>query len=124
MRNGAHLLALLALWGCSASEDKAPGVAGDTCKASGSAARERVMAVVAANLSCGNDSDCVTINVNATCFDGCSQNVNLTGKGAVDRASTLVEASECKAFAASHCTLTSPPCAPPAPPHCVSGKCQ
>jgi hypothetical protein len=82
------------------------------------------LAVAQANLACSSDADCVSVPVGATCFDACTRSVNQTGKGAVERASTLVEASECKAFTDAKCPLIAPPCAPPGPPRCNAGRCE
>lgn len=115
----------LVVSGCSSSPTPgSTGSTGDACTSSANAARERVLSVVEQNRACASDADCVTVNVNATCFDACTRTVNQAGKGAVDRASTLVEASECKAFGDAKCKLEVPPCAPPAPPHCNAGKCE
>jgi hypothetical protein len=111
--------------GC-AGGDAPPDAATPTgdCNASAAAARERVAKVASENAACSTDADCVVVGVRASCFDACSASVNLTGKGAVDRASTLVEAAECKAFHQAGCQLVIPPCAPPQPAKCVSGTCR
>lgn len=121
------LVAVLLASSCAADPQPDPAAVstpeGD-CDASTDAARTRVTKVVEENLACSADADCVRVEVRASCFDACSASVNLTGKGAVDRASTLVEAAECKKFNEEGCKLTIPPCAPPQPAHCVGGKCQ
>lgn len=107
---------------CGSSEP-APSK-GDTCTTASNAARERVGKVVEENLACSADADCVSVPFGATCFDSCTRAVNQTGKGAVDRAATLVEASECKQFHDAGCKVVVPPCAPPTEAKCVQGKCQ
>lgn len=122
-------LSIAAVLAASCAAEPRPDAAAVTtpegdCNASTEAARTRVVNVVEENLTCTADTDCVRVEVRASCFDACSSSVNLTGKGAVDRASTLVEAAECKKFNEAGCKLTIPPCAPPQPVRCVSGKCQ
>jgi len=112
-----------ALAACSATPDRGTAKE-DVCSASQKAATDRVLGVVAANETCASDADCSTVNVNAACFDVCTRSVNQVGKGAVDRVITLVEAGECKGFTAAKCSLIPPPCAPPRPSRCVSGKCE
>lgn len=117
-------LAIVAL-GCSGS-DANPSLETPTndCNASAAAARERVVKVASENVTCRADADCVAVGVRASCFDACTAVVNEAGRGAVDRASTLVEAAECKAFHHAGCRLVVPPCAPPQPAACVSGTCR
>jgi hypothetical protein len=124
------LMRLSALWlvlstaACGSGD--APPNAGtpSDCEGASAAARDRVVAVASANVSCSADADCTRMDVRASCFDSCSWPVNLTGKGAVDRANTIVEAAECKAFNHAGCRLTVPPCAPPTPVACVTGVCR
>ena len=96
---------------------------GDCAKAS-AAARDRVAKVAHDNLACSSDSDCSSVPLRASCFDACTASVNQAGKGAVDRASTLVEAAECKSFHHDGCELASPSCAPPLPTRCEAGICR
>ncbi len=117
----ALLLGAVGWLGCGAPPHHEGG---DPCGTSSRAAAERVLAVAEANRACASDADCVTVPVGATCFDACTRNVNQIGKGAVDRASTLVEASDCKNFSDARCTLVPPPCAPPTAPRCNAGKCE
>lgn len=119
----AGVLSLVALFAaCGAGEPAAPSAA--VCERTSGAARARVEKAVTENQTCQSDADCVVTPVNATCFDACTTAVNVTGRGAVDRASTLVEASECKAWKDTGCTLVRPPCAPPAAPVCRQGVCE
>ena len=111
------------LFSCAGSDPEKPP-SGDVCQSSSRAASERVAKVAAENLACASDADCVVVGVGATCFDACTRDVNQTGKGAVDRASTLVEASECKKFNEAGCRLDHPPCAPPREARCENGQCQ
>lgn len=97
---------------------------GDVCASSQRAALERVEKVASNNQTCTEDADCAFLEMHTTCFDVCYRAVNQAGKGAVDRAETLVEASECKTFHAHACKLDVPPCMPPTgPARCVDGRC-
>jgi hypothetical protein len=121
------LIAVLSAVSCAAEpqpDAASVGMPEGDCNASTEAAKARVTKVVQENLACSADTDCVRVEVRASCFDACSTSVNLVGKGAVDRASTLVEAAECKKWNEAGCKLTVPPCAPPQPVRCVGGKCQ
>lgn len=97
---------------------------GEPCPTSQKAALDRVEKVTADNQACVADTDCFVLELHTTCFDVCYRAVNAAGKGAVDRAETLVEASECKKFHANQCKLEVPPCGPPpAAAKCVEGRC-
>jgi hypothetical protein len=110
--------------GCSSGASPADPPGAESCQASAGAARTRIAAVVASNQACASDAECSVVPVRASCFDACLRAVNETGRGAVDRASTLVEASECKAFHHAGCKLDAPACAPPAEPRCEAGRCR
>lgn len=129
MTSLSRILVVLTTAACGATEGS-PDTVGSVgtpthdCGASTDMARARVTKVAAENVTCSADADCVRVEVRASCFDACSAAVNLAGKGAVDRASTLVEAAECKTWNEAGCKLTIPPCAPPQPVHCVEGSCR
>jgi hypothetical protein len=125
-RSRGYVVALVLTSAGCGGPDAPPDVgtpSGD-CASPAAAARARVTKVAADNVSCTADTDCVTVEVHASCFDACTAQVNLTGKGAVDRASTLVEAAECKVWNEMRCKLEIPPCAPPQPARCVDGACR
>jgi hypothetical protein len=111
----------LALGGCTGRGGATPG--DDVCEVSANEARARVRTVIDANATCSTDAECVTVPNAASCFDACFTATNTVGKGAVDRATTVVEASECKIFNESGCKLITPPCVPPSQPRCEGGKC-
>lgn len=117
------LFSLSCAGGGEAQPDSLATPTGD-CSAAAAAARERVAKVASENVACATDADCANVGLRASCFDACTTVVNQSGKGAVDRASTLVEAAECKAFHHAGCQLVVPPCAPPQPATCVSGSCR
>lgn len=117
-------VALLGLFAAVVSCTEPQRPSGDVCATSGAEARTRVERVVNESLVCATDADCFTVPFSAGCFDSCTVNVNLAGKTAVDRAEALVEAGECKTFEEAGCKLEHPPCAPPSPPTCISGRCQ
>jgi hypothetical protein len=129
MTSTSRILLVLATAACGATE-RSPDTVGSAgtpthdCSASTEIAKARVTKIVQDNIKCSADTDCVRVGVHASCFDACSAAVNLTGKGAVDRASTLVEAAECKTWNEAGCQLTVPPCAPPQPVACVEGTCR
>lgn len=106
----------------SAQGDVAPGT--DVCVDSATKASARVSKVADDNAACASDADCFEVPLRTSCFDACSRSVNQTGKGAVDRAETLVEAGECKTFRSAGCKLVAPPCAPPRAPTCKEGRCE
>jgi hypothetical protein len=109
---------------CAGSQPPAGSSGGDVCASSQEAAVNRVEKVVSDNQTCAADADCAAIEVHTTCFDTCYRVVNTAGKGAVDRAETLVEAAECKEFHEHDCKLVIPPCAPPpGAVKCTNGKC-
>ena len=116
------LALLLTACGSSPPASKPPNT--QSCEAIQADARSTLAKVVDENRACTKDEDCVTVGFGASCFDSCTRAVNLAGKGAVDRVSTLVEASECKPFLANTCKLEIPPCAPQPSSKCVSGKCE
>ncbi len=114
----------LSLVACGGKDAPANAGTPSDCEGAAAAARERVVAVARANVSCTSDADCTRMDARASCFDACSWPVNQTGKGAVDRANTIVEAAECKAFNHAGCQLVVPPCAPPQPAVCAEGTCR
>ena len=125
---GLLVSGFLLLFGCAGTDGGASLPPGSpdlaSCAGASGAAAKRVLDVAGANVACAADADCATVNVGASCFDACTRSVNQAGKGAVDRAQTLVEAGECKPFHAGGCKLTPPPCAPPAAPACKAGRCE
>ncbi len=94
------------------------------CERESLAAKQRVTQAASADQPCELDADCVSVPIVASCFDACWASLNKPGRAAVDRAATIVEASECKVWKEAGCTLTAPPCAPPAAPRCDRGRCQ
>ncbi len=114
--------ALVLAAACGSSEP--PPAKGDDCEVTRAAASHMLSAVAGDNQRCATDADCVVVPISASCFDGCTVSVNQTGKGALDRALTPVEAGPCKAFSNAGCTKVIPPCAPPSPPVCREGLCQ
>ncbi len=112
--------------GCASGTSAADASPGgpESCEGAAAAASKRVADVAAENVACATDGDCFTVALGASCFDACTRSVNQAGKGAVDRAETLVEAGECKPFRAAGCKLVAPPCGPPSRATCKAGRCQ
>lgn len=122
MARGAITAIWLALAACTGGA-ASPAGAGGTCEASAAEARTRVTSVIPAHLECSADTDCQAVIVVTSCFNDCAVAVNVTGAGAVDRASTLVEAHECKVFADAGCAPPQKQCEAPGKPVCTAGKC-
>ena len=116
----AMIMAVL-LGGCAERAPEAP--APSPCDGQASAARSRTQGAAAANTSCTSDAECSAVRLVASCFDACYAAVNETGVGAVDRASTLVEAAECRKFHATSCSHESQTCGPAPPVSCQQGVC-
>lgn len=120
MTRAAMTAIWLALAACtSASSPSGAGV----CEASAAEAKRRVTSLVPANLACESDADCQAVMVMSSCFNECAAAVNLSGAGAVDRASTLVEAHECKMFADAGCAPPNRQCEAAGKPVCTGGQC-
>ena len=122
MARGVMTAIWLALAACTGGPAGSPSGAG-VCDASAAEARQRVTSVVSAHLACRADSDCQAVMVISSCFNECAAAVNLTGAGAVDRASTLVEAHECKVFDEAGCALPAKQCEAAKKPTCASHQC-
>lgn len=118
------LLLIVAASACSSGGASSPEGGSDVCATSAAEANAQFQPIVAANLTCQKDADCFIVSLSATCLDACSATVNEQGRGALDRALVLIEARECKKFKQAGCKLTIPPCAPPRPATCQSGRCQ
>ena len=123
MARAAMTAIWLALAVCTSAGPAAPSGAG-VCEASAAEAKRRVTSVVPANLACESDADCQAVMVMSSCFNECAAAMNLTGAGAVDRASTLVEAHECKVFADAGCAPPKRQCEAAGKPVCTGGQCR
>ena len=123
MARGVMTAIWLALAACTGGPAASPGGAGGVCEASAAEARQRVTSVIPAHLECRADSDCLAVIVVSSCFNECAAAVNLTGAGAVDRATTLIEAHECKLFDAAGCAPPAKQCEAPKKPVCASQRC-
>jgi hypothetical protein len=119
------LFGAFALTACSSAPPPPPvvGAQPNQCIARMTAARDEVLPVVEANLTCVTDADCVTVGFGTRCFDSCTRNVNTKGAEAVRQAEAHVNETICKTFKEDGCTFDVPPCAPPRPPKCTAGKC-
>jgi hypothetical protein len=124
MARGAMTAIWLALAACTGGPAASPSSARRVCDASAAEARRRVTSVIPAHKACRADTDCQAVMVIASCFNECAAAVNLAGAGAVDRASTLVEAHECKVFAEAGCAPPAKQCEPPKKPVCESQQCR
>ncbi len=107
---------------CGGDAPRAVGPGEGSC-ADAEAARARVVDVADENGACSTDADCTRVAVRASCFEACPRAVNASGRGAVDRASTLVEAGECKRAKAAACQPAPVTCPPADPPRCRAGRC-
>jgi hypothetical protein len=123
MARGVMTAIWLALAACTGGHAASPARAGGVCEASAAEARQRVTSVIPAHVECRADTDCQAVMVISSCFNECAAAVNMTGAGAVDRASTLVEAHECKLFAQAGCAPPQKQCEPPKKPVCESQQC-
>jgi hypothetical protein len=115
---------VLGLAASCSSPEPAPAAGGDVCEVTRSAASHMLTSIADDNGTCSVDADCVVVPIAGSCFDSCTMATNLTGKGAVDRALTPIEAGPCRTFSNAGCTKVTPPCAPPSPPVCKEGRCQ
>ena len=122
-------LAALLLGACSGAPPapitgyRSPQQNSDECKAREKTARSEVSAAVEANRACQTDADCVSVAIGNGCFDACTDSVNQAGEAAVRAAIEKSNSGGCARFAADGCYREVPPCAPPQPPACHSGKC-
>ncbi len=132
MRSFAFLsglfLVLLACGGQSSPATTPDGssasTTGASCDELAASARTEVQAAFEANATCTVDADCIDTGFSAGCFDSCARAVAKTGAAAVDAAKARVDAAQCKTFKDQGCKLIVPPCVPPEPPACVSGRCR
>jgi hypothetical protein len=121
MTRGAMTTIWLVLAACTSAPPASPSGAG-MCEASAAEAKRRVTSVVPASLACESDADCQAVMVMSSCFNECAAAVNHTGAG--DRASTLVEAHECKVFADAGCAPPKKQCEAAGKPVCSAGQCR
>ena len=115
------LCLLLVALGCGAASPASGSGDGDECSSLAKPAIDQALAAVEQHASCATDADCVSIGVNAACFDVCSRAVNQAEVNAVQAA---LASADCREFVAADCSVIAPPCAPPMPPTCNQGRCE
>jgi hypothetical protein len=108
--------------GSPATSD-AGGTAGSSCADLGSAAQKDVAAVVEAHRSCTQASDCMNVELSASCFDSCTRALRKDAAADLKAAQDKADQTQCAQFTGQGCKVTVPPCEPPMPPMCVSGMC-
>jgi len=96
---------------------------GFSCNDLSSAAAKDVLAVIDAHQSCTQASDCISVGLSASCFDQCFRVMSTDGTAALMAAQDKVDQNQCAQFKSQGCKFDVPPCAPPMPLTCVSGKC-
>jgi hypothetical protein len=95
------------------------------CESNRSAAVHEVGDVIAANLACREDADCVSIGTGVGgCFDTCSSAMNRAGVPALREAQAHAGATSCAAFIHDKCPFIVPPCITLPPPKCTAGTCR
>ena len=118
----------VALTACGApggSGSAAPPRPSESCVAIQNEARAELMSAIEANNECTQASDCITVAFAASCFDSCSRAIATEGKAAFEAAIGSVNGGRCKAYTDASCPRPEiPPCAPPAEPQCIDGRCQ
>jgi hypothetical protein len=104
----------------SATDD---GANGPSCNDLQASARSEVDGVLQAHRSCTQASDCVGIELTATCFDSCGRAIRADGQANFQAATAKVDGAQCKQFLDQRCKNVIPPCAPPSPVACTAGLC-
>jgi len=121
------VLALVTACGATSSTSGSPSDAGGTTGAScadlGSAAQKDVAAVVEAHRSCTQASDCMNVELSASCFDSCTRSIRKDAAAALKAAQDKADQTQCAQFTSQGCKVTVPPCEPPMPAACVGGMC-
>ena len=86
--------------------------------------RERVDALMKANLSCSANSDCVRVGTGTGCAGACPRAVNKTGEPLVKAAVAEINQSICKDYRLHNCPYLSPSCAGGITPRCDNNVCK
>jgi hypothetical protein len=106
----------------SSSSPRAESADSASCAELAKAASAGVHRAVDAHRACTADTECITVNVGASCFDHCSTVMSESGRADLDAARDQA-ATQCDAFLARGCKLIAPPCMAPAAPRCQAGSC-
>ena len=108
---------------CGSSTSSTSGTTGSSCADLGSAAQKDVAAVVEAHRSCTQASDCMNVELSASCFDSCTRAIRKDAAADLEAAQDKADQTQCAQFKNQACTVTIPPCEPPMPPTCQNGMC-
>jgi hypothetical protein len=125
-------LGFFSLIACSAPTKEGPNTkepsktqtAAYDCQEHQDKASKRLSEVVSSHLTCSADADCVSIGLQTACSDQCNAPINQEGAKLLPTAISTINAEACVGYEDAKCTLTHPPCVPPAAPKCVENKCQ
>lgn len=107
----------------SAAPSDGGAATGSSCADLGSAAQKDVAAIVEAHRSCTQATDCMNVELSASCFDSCTRAIRKDAAADLKAAQDKADQTQCAQFTSQGCKVTVPPCAPPLPPTCVSGMC-
>ena len=75
------------------------------------------------DLSCASSTDCLNIGLAASCYSACFTWVNIAGGKLISDTIADLDATVCSTFKSKGCMIAVPPCVPPMPVVCLSGKC-
>ncbi len=106
---------------CGGTPSSASG--SPSCSELAAAAQKDVAAVLDAHRSCTQASDCVSVELSASCFDSCTRAIRSDGTSALKAAQDKADMTQCAQFKSQGCSATIPPCAPPLAVTCKNLVC-